>query len=78
MGSLAPGQRRVSLAQDTHPKCPICAVPMWLVQIIRHVSDDPKLTRNRFECVVCDAVAVLPPMNVSSPQLRAENGSSLR
>ena len=68
MGSLA--SRQVTLAHlGTHPKCSFCGVPVWLVQSIKHVSGDPKLTRHRFECRVCDgvcdAVAVLPPMNPS-------------
>ena len=48
---------------STHPMCPVCAVPLWLVKIMHHVSGDPKLTRKQFECKVCDAVAILPPMD---------------
>ena len=62
MGSLA--LRQVTLAHlGTHPKCSVCGVPMWLVQIIKHVSGDAKLTRNQYECQACDAVAILPPLS---------------
>jgi hypothetical protein len=61
MGSLA---SQVTVAHlDTHPKCPVCAVPMWLDKIIKDVSGDPKLTRNQYECQACDAVAVLPQLS---------------
>ena len=58
MGSLtAP----VTVAQlGTHPKCPVCAVPMWLVKIVRHASENPNLTRHHNECKACDAQAVVP------------------
>lgn len=46
-----------------HPRCPVCAVSMWLVKILHHASGDPKLTRKQFECKACDAVAILPPMD---------------
>ena len=60
MGSLA---TPVTVAHlGTYPKCPVCVVPMWLVKIEKHVSGDPKLTRNHYECKVCDAQAILPPM----------------
>ena len=46
----------------THPRCPVCAAPMWLIKIVRHVSENPRLTRNHYECKACDAQAILPPM----------------
>ena len=69
MGSFA--SRQVTLAHlGRHPKCSVCGVPMWLIQI-KHVSGDPKLTRNRYECQACDAVAILPPLSsVATPLVR--------
>ena len=62
MSSLVP--RNITLARlGTHPKCQICGVPMWLVRSIKHVSGDPQLTRNQYECQACDVVAILPPLN---------------
>lgn len=45
-----------------HPRCPVCAVAMWLTRIVKHASGDPRLTREHYECMACDAVAILPPM----------------
>ena len=46
-----------------HPRCPVCAVPMWLTRIVKHSSGSPRLTRHHYECVVCDAKAILPPLD---------------
>ena len=62
MGSIIP-RLNSSAISATHPKCPVCAVPMWLVLVTKHVSGDPQLTRNQYECKACDAVAILPPMD---------------
>ena len=60
MGSLA---TPVTVAHlGTHPMCPICVVPMWLVKIVRHASDNPRLARHHYECKACDAQTILPPM----------------
>jgi hypothetical protein len=55
-------QQQDNAVSATHPRCPVCVVPMWLVKIQRHDSGDPKLTRNHYECKTCDARAILPPM----------------
>ena len=59
MGTAA--LRQPKPVPDFHPRCPVCAVPMWLVKIMRHA--DPRLTRKQFECKACDAGAILPVMN---------------
>ena len=53
------------LAPDFHPRCPVCAVPMWLVKIMRHA--DPRLTRKQFKDVQGLGVPwqFLPVMNDS-------------
>jgi hypothetical protein len=47
----------------THPRCPDCAVPMWLIKVDRHVlrrGDDDRL---HYECKACGATTtVLPEM----------------
>jgi transposase-like protein len=50
------------IASAARPQCPICAVPMWLVKIVKHSSGESRLTRQHYECVVCDAEAILPPL----------------
>jgi transposase-like protein len=47
---------------SVHPRCPACAVAMWLVKIERHVSGDRQLARHHYECMACDALAILPPL----------------
>jgi hypothetical protein len=42
----------------THPPCPICGIPMWLVEV-QHLG---QAERFHFECKVCDAKAVIPPL----------------
>jgi hypothetical protein len=46
-----------------HPTCPVCAVTMWLTKIVKHSSGDPRLSREHYECMACDAEAILPPMD---------------
>jgi hypothetical protein len=46
-----------------HPRCQVCAVAMWLTKIVKHVSGDPRLTRQHYECMACDAEAILPPLD---------------
>jgi len=46
-----------------HPRCPVCAIPMWLTKIVKHVSGRASLARHHYECMACDAVAILPPMD---------------
>ena len=45
----------------THPRCPVCAVAMWLTRIEHHVSGERRLERHHYECMACDAEAILPP-----------------
>jgi hypothetical protein len=44
-----------------HPRCSTCSVPMWLVRVDRFPDDDQQRTWI-FECKVCDARLVLPPL----------------
>lgn len=44
------------------PRCPDCLVPMQLMKIVRHKSGNPRLSLEHFECMACDAVAILPPL----------------
>jgi hypothetical protein len=37
----------------SHPRCPVCAVPMWLVSVARDASGDPLPGRTKYECKVC-------------------------
>jgi DNA-directed RNA polymerase subunit M/transcription elongation factor TFIIS len=46
----------------TRPRCPVCAVAMWLTRIVKHSSGDPRLTRHHYECMACKAEAILPPL----------------
>jgi len=44
------------------PVCPTCGVPMWLAKIVispGHTLQD----RYYFECKVCTAQAILPPLD---------------
>jgi len=45
-------QHSESIPPD-HPRCPVCAVPMWLVSVARHASGDPLHEREQYECKVC-------------------------
>ena len=47
---------------DDRPRCPVCAIPMWLVKIEQHASRNLKLARRHFECKVCDTQTILPPL----------------
>jgi hypothetical protein len=47
-------------AEPKHPRCPECAVPMWLIKFERHATGNPTLTLQHFECKACDATAVVP------------------
>lgn len=44
-----------------HPRCPDCAVPMWLVKIDRHVSGNATGDRLHYECKACGAVTTVTP-----------------
>jgi transposase-like protein len=39
----------------THPKCPDCNVPMWLVRL---QLAEPTVQRSHFKCQVCEAEVV--------------------
>jgi len=40
-------------SRPTHPICPICEVPMWLIQLeLGDIAD-----KQQFECKVCDGKA---------------------
>ena len=47
----------------THPSCPLCAVAMWLTRIGRHVSGERSLARHHYECMACDAKAIIPSLD---------------
>jgi hypothetical protein len=46
-----------------HPRCPVCDVAMWLTRIERNVSGERGLARHHYECMACDAEAILPSMD---------------
>ena len=40
----------MAVLRPIHPNCPICEVPMWLIQIeLGDIAD-----KEQFECKVCD------------------------
>jgi transposase-like protein len=43
--------RETDRAAPTHPRCPECAVPMWLV-VVERVDGKQ---RKHFQCKACDA-----------------------
>jgi hypothetical protein len=47
----------------TSPRCPVCAVAMWLTTIERHESGDRRLARHHYECMACDALAIIPSLD---------------
>jgi len=46
----------------THPRCPVCLVPMWHVKTVR-ASDHTAHDRLHFKCMVCDAEAIIPSLD---------------
>jgi hypothetical protein len=42
-----------------HPRCPDCAVPMWLVKIDRHVASTAAGDRLHYECKACGGVTTV-------------------
>lgn len=44
------------------PLCPTCHVAMWLVEI-EHMPGAEITDRLRFECKVCEAKAIVPPLD---------------
>jgi hypothetical protein len=44
----------------THPRCPTCATPMWLMRIEQLPAAQQ---RQHFECQACGGKAVLPPLD---------------
>jgi hypothetical protein len=66
------GRRETSMASlalqkvkpiGIHPRCPVCAVAMWLTKIERHASGERRRARHHYECMACDAEAILPPLD---------------
>jgi hypothetical protein len=65
-GGAPPATEEVAMRQQagradapttpTHPRCPDCAVPMWLVLVNYPGHDEQR----HFECKVCDARTLLP------------------
>ena len=47
----------------THPRCPICAVAMWLLRIERRVDGDAIRELQHFKCMACDAEAIIPSLD---------------
>jgi hypothetical protein len=46
---------------DVRPPCPTCGMPMWLTEIEHIAATTPKALLH-FECVACDAKAIIPPL----------------
>src|SRR6187399_3175792 len=44
----------------SHPRCPVCAVPMWLVGVASDPSADPLHERKKYECKVCGGTVNSP------------------
>lgn len=45
-----------------HPVCPTYGAPMWLT-MIEHIPGTPLIKgRMHYECKVCDAKAIVPPL----------------
>jgi hypothetical protein len=61
MGSVAP--QNAETVSAIHPRCPVCAVAMWLKKIEHRASGDGRLARHHYECMACDAEAILPAMD---------------
>jgi hypothetical protein len=55
--------QKAEAVSANHPRCPVCAVAMWLVKIEKHYSCDASRERHHFKCMACDAEAILPPMD---------------
>ena len=49
-------------AEFTHPRCPVCVVPMWHVKTVR-TSGDTAFDRLHFKCMACDAEAIIPSLD---------------
>lgn len=48
--------------EPRHPRCQVCAVPMWLVTV-QHFSDGhPEKDRLHYECKACEAKAIIPAL----------------
>ena len=52
-------QQSETIAPD-HPRCPVCAVPMWLVSVARDPSGGPLHERKKYECKVCGGTVNSP------------------
>jgi hypothetical protein len=52
-------QQSESVPPD-HPRCPVCAVPMWLVSVTRPASGDALHERKKYECKVCGGTVDSP------------------
>ncbi|WP_157100599.1 hypothetical protein [Rhodoplanes sp. Z2-YC6860] len=59
----------------THPKCPDCNVPMWLVKL---ELAQPTIQRSHFKCQVCEAeVATMGLLNEKAKEDAQEKGLRL-
>jgi hypothetical protein len=48
--------------EQPHPRCPVCSLPMWLMRLDHVVPGEPLKDKLHYQCQVCDAKAVLPPL----------------
>ena len=53
--------------EQPHPRCPVCGLPMWLIRLDHLVPGEPHKDKLHYQCQVCEAKAVLPPL-VDSPR----------
>jgi hypothetical protein len=51
----------ISGEQVRHPRCPECDLPMWLIKV-EHLNGNSVKQFLHFECKVCDAKAIIPPL----------------
>jgi hypothetical protein len=56
------GGERPLLSPSPQPRCPSCGVAMWLVSIQHFADGNPTKDRLHYECKVCEAKAVIPPL----------------
>ena len=57
----ATSAQRIPELDHQRPACPLCGLPMWLIEI-EYVDNNPRKERLHFECKACEAKAIIPPL----------------
>jgi transposase-like protein len=60
---MSAAEHEIEQAAFKHPRCPVCAVPMWFMKVEHDTSGNALHDRQHFKCMACDAVAVIPPLD---------------